>query len=46
MCDSMFYRCLKLSGESVATIVGSIFFNIIQVKCVKEKYSQTCLGQR
>ncbi|CAM1313228.1 Uncharacterised protein g6198 [Pycnogonum litorale] len=47
MCDNMFYHCLKKTNSDVASIVGNIFFNLLKVKCLKEKFvPQTCLHER
>ncbi|KAK3915042.1 Acidic phospholipase A2 PA4, partial [Frankliniella fusca] len=36
-CDARFRRCLRSVGSETANLIGSIFFNVVQVSCFKEK---------
>lgn len=36
-CDARFRRCLNSIGSETADLIGSIFFNVVQVTCFKEK---------
>lgn len=36
-CDARFRRCLGAIGSETANLIGSIFFNVVQVSCFKEK---------
>lgn len=35
-CDDMLYECLKKTNTSAAQVMGSIYFNLVQVPCVEE----------
>ncbi|XP_055606291.1 uncharacterized protein LOC129754333 [Uranotaenia lowii] len=35
-CDDMLYDCLKKTNTSAAQVMGSIYFNLVQVPCVEE----------
>ncbi|XP_026271538.1 phospholipase A2 hemilipin-like [Frankliniella occidentalis] len=36
-CDARFRRCLRSVGSETSNLIGSIFFNVVQVSCFKEK---------
>lgn len=35
-CDDMLFECLKNTNTSAAQVMGSIYFNLVQVPCVEE----------
>ncbi|KAL2726605.1 uncharacterized protein V1478_006883 [Vespula squamosa] len=35
-CDELFYTCLKATQNSIADIMGNIYFNIIKVPCIED----------
>ncbi|XP_055632175.1 uncharacterized protein LOC129772327 [Toxorhynchites rutilus septentrionalis] len=35
-CDDMLYECLKKTNTSAAQVMGSIYFNLVQVPCVED----------
>nr|XP_029711208.1 uncharacterized protein LOC115256575 [Aedes albopictus] len=35
-CDDMLFECLKKTNTSAAQVMGSIYFNLVQVPCVEE----------
>ncbi|XP_043492456.1 uncharacterized protein LOC122517905 [Polistes fuscatus] len=39
-CDELFYNCLKNSKNSIADLLGNIYFNIIRVPCIEDISSQ------
>jgi secretory phospholipase A2 len=34
-CDDQFFSCLKATNTSAAQVMGSIYFNIVQVPCIE-----------
>ncbi|XP_047352600.1 uncharacterized protein LOC124950211 [Vespa velutina] len=39
-CDALFYICLKATKNSIADLMGNIYFNIIRVPCIEDTSSQ------
>lgn len=37
ICDDMFYSCLKHSNSSAGNVLGTIYFNVIQVRLIHVK---------
>uniref|UniRef100_A0A182IZQ4 Phospholipase A2 n=1 Tax=Anopheles atroparvus TaxID=41427 RepID=A0A182IZQ4_ANOAO len=35
-CDDMLYECLKATNTSAAQVMGSIYFNLVQVPCLED----------
>ncbi|KAI4480261.1 hypothetical protein M0804_010259 [Polistes exclamans] len=35
-CDELFYNCLKNTKNSIADLLGNIYFNIIRVPCIED----------
>ncbi|KAI4472853.1 hypothetical protein M0802_016465 [Mischocyttarus mexicanus] len=35
-CDELFYNCLKNNKNSIADLMGNIYFNIIKVPCIED----------
>lgn len=42
VCDYRFRTCLKMADSADATMVGKLFFNIIQTKCFVLKPEPVC----
>ena len=42
-CDQAFKTCLKRQGNSVANEVGSIFFNVVGLKCFTLSPESACI---
>ncbi|XP_037798526.1 uncharacterized protein LOC119593646 [Penaeus monodon] len=41
-CDLEFYRCLKAAGDSVATMVGQVYFNYLKMECIDVPGPKSC----
>ncbi|XP_063607633.1 uncharacterized protein LOC134782184 [Penaeus indicus] len=41
-CDLEFYRCLKAAGDSVATMVGQVYFNYLKMECIDVPSPKSC----
>jgi len=41
-CDEKFMHCLKAANESTATMVGKVFFNVVNTECFDLKLQKTC----
>ena len=40
-----FRTCLRSAANSVADMVGSVFFNVVQMKCITLKQIQVCTNR-
>lgn len=34
ICDDMLFSCLKMTNTSASQLMGSIYFNLVQVPCL------------
>ena len=45
-CDQDFLKCLKAANNSVAMMLGNIYFNVLKVQCIKEEKPLVCIEVR